>query len=90
MNARSMILFEPEHAVTDEVKPVKSAYQRINQHIIKTDLIKSSLTCCSGNMRALRPDGDVTRMRMVLDQIHQYRIPLLQAQCASLTLLLLA
>ena len=41
MNARLMILLEPEHAGTDEVKPVKSAYQRIKQHIIKTNLIKS-------------------------------------------------
>ena len=92
MNARLMILFEPEHAVTDEVMPVKSAYQRIKSahHQNQFDKkFKSSLTCC-GNMRALRPDGDVTRMRMVLDQIHQYRIPLLQAKTASLTLLLLA
>ena len=41
MNARLMILFEPEHAKTGEVKPVKSAYQCINEHIIKTNLIKS-------------------------------------------------
>ena len=36
-----MILFEPEHAGTDEVKPVKLVYQRINQHVVKINLIKS-------------------------------------------------
>ena len=86
MIARLMMLFEPEHPGTDEVKPAKSTH--LPAHHVKTNLIKN-LTCC-GNMRALRPDGDVTRMRMVLDQIHQYRIPLLQALCAFHTLLLLA
>ena len=89
MIARLMMLLEPEHPGTDEVKPVKSTHLPAHHQNQFDKKFKSSLTCC-GNMRALRPDGDVTRMRMVLDQIHQYRIPLLQAQCASLTLLLLA
>ena len=89
MIARLMILFVPEPSGTDEVKAVKSAHQTAHHQNHFDKKFKSSLTCC-GNMRALRPDGDVTRMRMVLDQIHQYRIPLLQAQRAFRTLLLLA